>query len=283
MGIIDTHSHLWEERLDERLPALLQAAKVAGVENILLCAGGPTNWARTEAVAHAYGLGYLLGIHPLALDEVTPESLQELRALCAARRSDPFFIGIGEVGLDGFVPGLDQTLAEAVFLEELKISRDLGLPLSIHARRSVSRLLGLMHRVAPAGGVVHAFNGSDVERNAFLKLGLKLGFGGAATQAGSLRIRRHLAELADGDWVLETDTPDMPGAKRREAHAEGRSELLTEPADIVETVTTAAALRGVSAETIVAHSREAAVAAFPRLEALLQHPDAFANRRTIAY
>lgn len=278
MGIIDTHSHLWVDRLGGRLPALLEEARQAGVENILLCAGGPTNWERTEAVAHRFGLGYLLGVHPLALNEVTPTTMKDLRARCEARLSDPFFIGIGEVGLDGFVPGIDQKLAEAVLLDELKISRDLALPLSLHARRSVSRLLGLMHRVAPAGGVVHAFNGSDVERDAFLKLGLKLGFGGAATQAGSLRIRRHLAELPDGDWVLETDAPDMPGAKRREGYAQGRSELLTEPADIEETVATAAALRGVSEKTVVAASRAAAIEAFPRLKDMLLRTDAFANR-----
>lgn len=43
MGFIDTHSHLWVPRLRERLPELLSDARRAGVVNMLLCAGGPSN------------------------------------------------------------------------------------------------------------------------------------------------------------------------------------------------------------------------------------------------
>ena len=215
MGFIDTHSHLWVPRLRERLPELLSDARRAGVENMLLCAGGPSNWDLTREVACEAGLGYLLGIHPLALDEVGEGTLEKLRDEVAKRMTDPHFIGIGEVGLDGFVPGIDQALAKEVFLAELRIARDFSLPLSIHVRRSGSQTMGALRRLPPPGGAVHAFNGSDVERDTFLGFALRLGFGGAATYAGSKRIRRHLAELPDGAWLLETDAPDMPGSKRR--------------------------------------------------------------------
>ena len=79
MGFIDTHSHLWVPRLRERLPELLSDARRAGVENMLLCAGGPSNWDLTREVACEAGLGYLLGIHPLALDEVGEGTLEKLR------------------------------------------------------------------------------------------------------------------------------------------------------------------------------------------------------------
>lgn len=279
MGFIDTHSHLWVERLDARRDQLLHEARRAGVENMLLCAGGPTNWEKTALCAREAGLGYLLGVHPLALDEVGPETMQDLRRTVEEVLDDPFFIGIGEVGLDGFVPGIDQAKAEAVFLEELRIAHDFALPLSIHVRRSASRTLGLFGRVAPAGGAVHAFNGSDHERAAFLKFGLRLGFGGAATYAGSLRIRRHLAELPDGAWLLETDCPDMPGSPRRDAAAAAGVPPESEPADILETARTAAELRGTSLEAVAESSRAAALAAFPRLGRLLELPGAFANRR----
>lgn len=279
MGFIDTHSHLWTPRLADRIDELLHAARRAGVENILLCAGGPSNWRLTAEVASEHGLGYLLGVHPLALGEVTPASLGDLRRLCKASLADPAFIGVGEVGLDGLVPGIDQQLAETVLLEEFRIARDLKLPVSLHVRKSASRTLALLRRVAPSGGAVHAFNGSDVEREAFLKLGLRLGFGGAVTYAGSKRIRRHLAELPDGAWLLETDAPDMPGSMRRDAFAAGAGSLETEPADILAVAREAAALRGVTLEHVREASRAAAIEAFPRLAGLLSMPGAFANRR----
>lgn len=220
---IDTHSHLQVERLDGHRAQWLAQAREAGLENILLCAGAPEDWERTLSTAHEWGLGAMLGIHPLWLDSTTPAELVGLRELAESLLDDPHFIGLGEVGLDGFEPGLDQHKAEQVFLEELKIARDLDLPLSIHVRRTASKTLGLLRRVygspgktgfQPVRGAVHAFNGSDAEREAFLAFGLVLGFGGACTYDGSKRIRRHLSELADGAWVLETDAPDMPPSSR---------------------------------------------------------------------
>ena len=277
MGFIDTHSHLWVPRLADRLPALLHDARRAGVESMLLGAGGPSNWGATRDLARNAGVGYLLGIHPLALDEVGEGTLESLREEVACSMEDPHFIGIGEVGLDGFVPGIDQALAKRVFLAELRIAREFSLPLSIHVRRSGSETMGALRRLPPPGGAVHAFNGSDVERDVFLSFGLRLGFGGAATYAGSKRIRRHLAELPDGAWLLETDAPDMPGSKRRDAHALEGTPLLTEPADILETARVAAELRGITIKQAAEISRAAAIQAFPRLEGLLALSDAFAK------
>lgn len=98
------------------------------------------------------GPGAMLGIHPLWLDSTTPAELVGLRELAESLLDDPHFIGLGEVGLDGFEPGLDQHKAEQVFLEELKIARDLDLPLSIHVRRTASKTLGLLRRVYGSPG-----------------------------------------------------------------------------------------------------------------------------------
>lgn len=284
---IDTHSHLQVERLDGHRAQWLAQAREAGLENILLCAGAPEDWERTLSTAHEWGLGAMLGIHPLWLDSTTPAELVGLRELAASLLDDPHFIGLGEVGLDGFEPGLDQHKAEQVFLEELKIARNLDLPLSIHVRRTASKTLGLLRRVygspgktgfQPVRGAVHAFNGSDAEREAFLAFGLVLGFGGACTYDGSKRIRRHLSELADGAWVLETDAPDMPPSSRRDAFALGHSTLDTRPADILEAARTAAQLRGTTLAAAAASARAAAIAAFPRLETLLRLPESFGRQ-----
>ena len=64
---------------------------------------------------------------------------------------------------------------EHFFREQLRIAARLDLPCSIHVRKSASRLLYHLRRIRVTG-VVHAFNGSDAERDAFLALGLKLGF-----------------------------------------------------------------------------------------------------------
>lgn len=269
-GYIDTHSHFQLAFGTALGDAQQAAAEAAGIECIVLCPGDAAGFELAKRAAHAWGYVYMLGIHPLAVPDVAPGDLALLRRVAAEAMDDPRFIGIGEVGLDGFEPGIDQKKAEDVFVECLKIARDLDLPLSIHARKSISRLLACFRRAAPAGGVVHAFNGSDAERDALLKHGLKLGFGGACTYDGSKRIRRHLAELPDDAWVIETDAPDMPSSSRRDRHAAGGCSLQTEPVDLLETAAAASALRGISLGAVASTTRANAIAAFPRLARALE-------------
>ncbi len=279
LGILDTHSHFQAARFDADRERLCREARGAGVESMLLCSAGPDDWANTAQFAHAHGFAYGLGIHPLFIADVVPEDLHALREAAArAKEEDPFFIAVGEIGLDGGKSGFSQNKAEAIFAEILKIARDFQLPVSLHVRKSASKVLKHLRRCRPAGGVVHAFNGSDAERRAFLELGLKLGFGGSAAYEGSVRIRRHLSELSSDEWVAETDSPDMPSGARRAWAAAAGIDPLAEPADIRVTLAAAASLRGLDLGKAAAECRRNALAAFPRWRALLARSDAFAKR-----
>ena len=99
-GFIDTHSHIQLSGAPERAALEIEAARRAGVESMLLAPGAPGDWAPTRAFAHAWGLGYLLGIHPLFVKYADEAALARLRAEVEASLEDPFFIGIGEIGLD---------------------------------------------------------------------------------------------------------------------------------------------------------------------------------------
>ena len=60
------------------------------------------------------------------------------------------------------------------------------------------------------GGIAHAFNGSFQQAEEFIKLGFKLGFGGAFTWPRANNLRRLAADLPLDAIVLETDSPDIP-------------------------------------------------------------------------
>lgn len=201
----------------------------------------------------------MLGIHPLFVPKAKETDLQKLSTLAESSMADPHFIGIGEIGLEGLVMTIDER-QEHFFREQLKIASRLDLPCSIHVRKSASRLLYHLKRVR-VSGVIHAFNGSIQERDAFLALGLKLGFGGAVTYEGSRRIRRHLAEVPADAFVLESDSPDMPSSARRASGI-----LRAEPADAAETAAVAALLREVPRDELVLQSTKTAQAVFNRLE-----------------
>ena len=118
---------------------------------------------------------------------------EQLRQALHEARGDPRLVAVGEIGLDFFVAGTDAARQQRYYVEQLKIARDAGLPVIVHVRRSADALLAGLRRIEVAGGIAHAFNGSDVQAGAFVARGFALGFGGAMTFERALRIR-HLAQ-----------------------------------------------------------------------------------------
>jgi TatD DNase family protein len=116
---------------------------------------------------------------------------------------------VGEIGLDGFVPGLDMARQEWLFAEQLKIAAEFDLPVLLHIRRAQDPILKHLRRIRVRGGIAHAFNGSRQQADEFIRLGFKLGFGGAMTFDRALRIRQLARDLPLQAMVLETDAPDI--------------------------------------------------------------------------
>ena len=62
------------------------------------------------------------------------------------------------------------------------------------------------------GGIIHAFSGSLQQGQALIKLGFKLGIGGALSHVRAIKLRKTVADLPLESIVLETDSPDMKPA-----------------------------------------------------------------------
>ncbi len=217
---IDTHCHLDAAEFAKDRLHVIERARLAGVHQLVLPA---TNLAGCDAVrslAHAHGLIYALGIHPLAVAAEADEALQGLHQVLSASQSDPRCVAVGEIGLDNFAPPPAARTSTAhpaswqrqiqFFVEQLQLAREFDLPVIVHVRRCVDELLKHLRRARVRGGIVHAFNGSQQQAHALIDLGFKLGFGGTLTFERALQIR-HLAQTLPLDAiVLETDAPDMP-------------------------------------------------------------------------
>ena len=214
--LIDTHCHLDAEEFAADRDAVAATARAAGVSTIVVPAVETGNFAAVRECCVRYtGCVPAYGIHPLFVDRASDADLGTLRKWLESELAGPYPpVAVGEIGLDFFVPGFDAARREHFFAEQLKIARDLGLPVLLHVRRAQDVVLKHLRRIfgkrAGPGGIAHAFNGSRQQAQAFIDLGFKLGFGGAMTFSGSLRIRQLAASLPLEHLVLETDAPDMP-------------------------------------------------------------------------
>ncbi|HXE77550.1 MAG TPA: TatD family hydrolase [Rhodanobacter sp.] len=277
---IDTHCHLDAAEFAGDLSAMRARAAAHGVAHCVLPAVRVANFAAVRELAHRFGDSYALGIHPLRVPQAAEADLAALDAELTLRQTDPRLVAVGEIGLDYFVSELAKSplreRQEFFYREQLKLARRHGLPVILHVRRSADRLLKALRDLAgPDGlwhGIAHAFNGSEVQAAQFVALGFKLGFGGAVTFERALQLRRLAATLPLDAIVLETDAPDIPPHwlyKTMQQRAAGEPQGRNEPAELPRIAQVVADLRGLALDDLAQATVRNAVAALPRLGALL--------------
>ena len=280
---IDTHCHLDAPEFDGDRPAMRARASAQGVRHCVIPAVQLSNFDTVRALAHTQGDSYALGIHPLCVKQAADGDLQQLDQYLTRHRDDPRLVAVGEIGLDYFVPELAASplkeRQEHFYREQLKLARKHGLPVILHSRRSVDKVLkGLRDMAGPTSngpawhGIAHEFNGSEQQAQAFVDLGLKLGFGGAVTYDRALQLRKLAVSLPLQALVMETDSPDIPPHwlyRTAEQRAQGQPQGRNEPAELPRIAAEVAALRGLDPAALAQASTANACAALPRLAALL--------------
>lgn len=205
---IDTHSHLDAAEFDADRDAVHARAVAAGVGMQIIPSISRDNFATVADTCARYpDCLPAWGLHPMYIGVHRPGHLADLRAKIEAQRP----VAVGEIGLDRFVD-LDYPTQEYFCIAQLKIAREYDLPVLLHCRRANDDLLKHLRRIGVRGGIAHAFNGSMQQAETFMKLGFKLGFGGAFTWPRANNLRRLAVELPLEAVVLETDSPDIPPA-----------------------------------------------------------------------
>jgi TatD DNase family protein len=262
---IDTHCHLDAGEFAGEEGEVAARAAQAHVNWIVIPAVARVNFDRVAQLAQENpNCAYALGIHPIFVPKANEEDLQRLREIVADAMGDPRFVGIGEIGLDFFVPQLKdgplRDKQEHFYREQLKIARDFNLPVLLHVRRSVDIILKYLRRITVPGGFAHAFNGSFQQAEELIRLGFKLGFGGAMTFPRALQIRRLATQLSLESIVLETDAPDISPVW---VHP-GRNS----PEELPRIAEVLANLRGVASEEVARITSANALAVLPRLASL---------------
>ena len=276
---IDTHCHLDAAEFLPDVASVRARAASQGVAHCVLPAVSASNFAAVRLLAHEFSDSYALGIHPLCVPAAQEADLQTLDAELTLRKSDPRLVAVGEIGLDYFVPALQQSplreRQEFFYRAQLKLARKHGLPVILHVRRSADKLLKHLRELQPEGGwrgIGHAFNGSEQQALEFIKLGFKLGFGGTVTFDSARQIRRLASQLPLDALVMETDSPDIAphwlyrtAAQRAGGQGQGRNE----PGELPRIAGVLAQLRGLSDEALARATTANALAAFPKLKGLL--------------
>ena len=248
-GLIDSHCHLDDAAFDDDRDAVLRRAETAGVCKIVVPAYTPKHWGRLkETCRHHPGLYPAYGVHPLYLNDRDGAWEATLAALLTQS------VALGEIGLDASDGAPDAAHQRAGFATQLAMARQLGLPVILHARRSLEEVILTLRRFPGLRGVLHSFSGSLVQAQRLMDMGFLLGLGGALTHPRAQRLRATVANLPVESLLAETDAPWQT--------PHGHPGTRNEPAYLSEIIASLAQLRHTPAQEIARITAQNALTLF---------------------
>lgn len=249
-GYIDSHSHWADPRLDspgDRLrQEYLAQARARGIEFHLQGGVGPQDWQRQIELHQIYPQVWpVFGLHPYWVAEHTEDECDQAMDLLAVML--PRALALGEAGLD-FRPHVANGSEErqiCFFESQLQLAQASNKVAILHVVQAHAEAIRILQMwgYPQRGAIVHSFNGSVDEAQAYLQLGLHLSLGGPVAREKNERLRQAVKVIPMERLLIETDCPDQPGDRYR-GH-------LNPPVSLVDVAQSVATIRGVSFEEIL--------------------------------
>jgi TatD DNase family protein len=207
LPLIDAHCHLADEAFDQDRPAVIAAARKAGlVAAITMGEDYEDNLRILEIAVQEPFLFAALGHHPWRHAQAAKDVPRTLRLLEEHRDE---VVAIGEVGLDYRVAESTEARADqqAVFREFIEASRILDLPLSVHVRSAGHYVVDILKGETPVRAALHAFDGKA--RYALDGAEAGLFFSVPATVLVSPQKQKLVRALPEERLMLESDAPAL--------------------------------------------------------------------------
>jgi TatD DNase family protein len=220
--LVDSHGHVNADRFADDVDLVLGAARLAGVERLLVPGWNHASSARALALAERHRwLDAAVGVHPHDADKATDTD----RTAIEAWARDERVVAIGETGLDAdrmFSPWAAQ-------IDNLRRHLDLALatgkPAILHCRsKAGSRDAqdALVEELRRAGfhaegarrafgdrppAVIHSFSGPVDYAREVLAMGLAVSFSGLVFRSGEEASAEVAVLVPPGRLLVETDAP----------------------------------------------------------------------------
>lgn len=212
MLLIDSHCHIDGEQFDADRDELIGRANEAGVAAMLnVGTGDPRSedFRRAVAVADRYTSVFAsVGVHPhdaKLYDDAAENHLVELV------RSSKKVIAWGEIGLDFYYDHSPRDVQIEVFRRQIRMARELDLPIVIHSRDADEETLGVLTEECSSesfrGGIMHCFGGSAAMAKDVLKLNFLISFAGNVTFKNADNLREAAKVVPLDRMLVETDCP----------------------------------------------------------------------------
>ena len=204
--LFDSHAHLTDNRFDSDRKDVIEKAIQAGISGIINPGACMKSSEASVELSKEYDLIYAaVGIHPHDAKEAKEADYDKLRCWL---QNEPKVIAVGEIGLDYYYDFSPKDVQREVFIRQLQLAKETGLPVIIHNRDSHGDMMEILRREARGvKGVLHCYSGSVEMARELLQMGFYLSFAGPLTYKNAAKLPDVVKEVPLERILIETDCP----------------------------------------------------------------------------
>lgn len=226
--LFDTHVHLNADQFNEDLVSVIERAKEAGVETMLVVGFDRPTITKAIQLAETYDFIYAsVGWHPVDAIDMTEEDLIWLEELAA----HPKVVALGEMGLDYYWDKSPKEVQKEVFRKQIQLAKKVKLPIVIHNREATADIVQILQEegAEEVGGVMHCYSGSVETALQCINMNFYISLGGPVTFKNAKKPKEVAAAVPLEKLLIETDCPYLaPHPYRGKRNEPGYVKLVAE-------------------------------------------------------
>lgn len=200
--LIDTHAHL---DMYENWDVIIKNAKENGIKKIIIPAVETEYFQKILDIANSYEDVYcMMGIFPTEAKNWHDGIIDDIKELAKNKK----VVSIGEIGLDYYWDKSFVDEQKDIFIKQVKLANELGLPIEIHDREAHKDVFDILVEYNKTSDVVfHCFSGSVEFARECLKQGWYIALGGVVTFKNAVKTKEVAKDVPLDRLMLETDSP----------------------------------------------------------------------------
>ena len=206
--MIDTHLHLDDQKLADRVDEIYNSFGEYGIEFVINNSCDMTTMTAGVELATKYDKIFAtIGMHPHESKHFNAEFVSAM----VRYATHPKVVAVGEIGLDYYYDLSDRATQRDVFAAQIEIADKLGLPLTLHVRDAYGDAWDILRAEKNHlnhGVLWHCYSGSAEFARQMVKEGHYFAFGGAITFKNAHK-EDVFAEIPIERVLSETDSPYM--------------------------------------------------------------------------
>ncbi len=212
--IFESHAHYDDEQFNKDREALFKRLPDEGIQYVINIGADLRSSRRSIEMAKRYPFIFAsVGVHPHDVKEMKEENLEHLLHMAAYEK----VVAIGEIGLDYYYDNSPRSIQKLWFREQLKLAKDLELPVVIHSRDASQDTFDIIMEaeLGETKGVIHCYSGSVEMAKEYVKQGFYIGVGGVITFNNTKTLKEVVKEIPLENILVETDAPYLAPVPHR--------------------------------------------------------------------